>query len=575
MGRIYSRKPIRSFKKTLITGGVIMKSIQTKFLVLILSCVVLCSAVIGGAGIQYAKHVVDADSAQAMNLMCEGKNGELDALLSRIEQSVGTLSVYALEQLGSVKKLKSDPDYVKKYSQQLESVAVNAAANTEGALAVYVRFNPEFTSPTSGLFWSKTDQSGRFEKLTPTDLSSYDPSDLQHVGWYYVPVKTGKAVWMEPYLNQNINVQMISYVVPIYKDNTVVGVVGMDIDFTMIEELVDDIKIYQSGYAFLADEKGMVMFHQQVSMGTSMERLDSSLIPAAKELATGSSGNELFTYQWSGQEKKMAFRTLRNGMRLAITAPVKEIDAAKDRLVRLIFAAAVLITLLSALLTLLFTRRLVRPLKELNSAAQKIAAGDLSISLTQTTKDEVGTLAESFQQTVNHLQKYIDYINGLAYRDSLTGVKNKAAYQEAEHRLDEQIRYGRPEFAVVVFDINGLKWVNDHLGHDFGDMLIISACRLICETFKHSPVYRIGGDEFVTILEGADYEKYPELLDDFQRKVEQHEQSEHPYGRLSIARGIAIYSNASDLVFANVFKRADSAMYQNKAAMKAKESADQ
>ena len=77
------------------------------------------------------------------------------------------------------------------------------------------------------------------------------------------------------------------------------------------------------------------------------------------------------------------------------------------------------------------------------------------------------------QQTVNHLQKYINYINGLAYRDGLTGVKNKTAYQETVIRLEEQTRIGRPQFAVVVFDINGLKEINDTNGHDFGDMLII------------------------------------------------------------------------------------------------------
>ena len=150
--------------------------------------------------------------------------------------------------------------------------------------------------------------------------------------------------------------------------------------------------------------------------------------------------------------------------------------------------------------------------RQLTEAAKKIAAGDLSVNLLQRMgdKDEVGKLAESFQQTVEHLQKYINYINGLAYRDSLTGVKNKTAYIEAESRFEEQMRLGRPEFAVAVLDINGLKRINDTYGHDFGDMLIINACRIICKVFQHSPVYRIGGDEFAVILEKTDYEHYPE-----------------------------------------------------------------
>ncbi len=545
-----------------------MRSIQTKFIALILGCVLLCSLVIGGAGIYNAQQMADTDSAQIMNLQCSDKAREMNALLSRIEQSVKTLAVYASGHLESAERLKSDPDYLESYTRQVEPVAVNAAANTEGAMAVYVRYNPEFTPPTSGLFWSKTSLDGSFRQLTPTDFSGYSPEDTEHVGWYYIPVKNGKPTWMAPYLNENINVKMISYVIPLYMDNETVGVVGMDIDFAVLEELVDSTRLYQNGYAFLVDDAGNVVCHKELAMGTSMAKTDASLQPVAEELENGTSGSSLFSYTWQGQQRRMAFRSLNNGMRLVVTAPAAEIDAAKNRLVLQSLAALAAISALSVLLTVCMTRRLVKPLKELNAAAQKIAAGDLSISLTQPTKDEVGVLAESFQQTVNQLQKYINYINGLAYRDPMTGAKNKAAYQEAEHRLEDQMRMGRPTFAVLMLDINDLKSVNDSYGHDFGDMLIIDACKIISKSFQHSPVYRIGGDEFVVILENDDCERYAALLEVFEQEIEAHNRQARPDSQLSIARGIALYDSATDLVFANVFKRADDAMYQNKAAMK-------
>ncbi|MDO4270800.1 MAG: diguanylate cyclase [Eubacteriales bacterium] len=547
-----------------------MKSIQTKFIALILSCVLLSSAVIGGAGVRIAHTVVDRDSAQIMNLLCSDKASELDALLSRIEQSVKTLALYTSEQLESLDRLKADAAYMEAYTSQLKSVAVNAADNTEGALAVYIRFNPEFAPPTSGLFWSRTTKNGKFEALTPTDFSTYSPSDTEHVGWYYIPVQNGAATWMEPYYNQNIGVQMISYVIPLYRDNETVGVVGMDIDFGIMEDVVNGIRVYDSGCAFLVDAKGVIMCHKEIPMGTPMASADKSLAPVVTELANGTTGSSLFAYHWKGQEKELSFRTLRNAMHLAVTAPVSEIDEARNKLVRHILAALLLIAALSVVLTVLFTRRLIRPLKELNVAAKKIAAGDYSVTISNQTKDEVGTLADSFQKTVASLQQYITYINGLAYRDPLTGVKNKTAYLEFERQMEERMRTGRPEFAVVVMDINGLKAVNDTCGHDFGDILIIDACKLICRTFKRSPVYRIGGDEFVVILENADLENYVELLEEFSRGMAGR--GSRPGESISIARGVAIYDSQTDLVFANVFKRADDAMYQNKAAMKARES---
>ncbi|MBS6952769.1 MAG: diguanylate cyclase [Enterocloster asparagiformis] len=547
-----------------------MKSIQTKFIILILSCVFICSAVIGGAGIINAERVVDQDAAMMMNYRCSELASELNALFSRIELSVKTLTVFTNEHLESVDRLKNDQSYQQKFTEQLESVAVNAANNTEGAVAVYVRFNPAFTPPTSGLFWSKTNLNGSFQRLTPTDFSKYSPTDTEHVGWYYIPVKNGKATWLAPYSNENINVQMISYVIPIYKDNETVGVVGMDIDFDIIKDMINDVHIYDSGYAFLTDDKANVMCHKTYPFGISMCSVDKSLIPLVTELENGTSGSSLFQYTNNDVKKKMAFRTLRNGMRLAVTAPLTEIDRSKNTLLLQIVISFLVIAPLSVLVTVQITRRMIRPLKELNTAAKKIAEGDLSICLTQQSKDEVGTLADSFQQTVNHLQKYINYINSLAYRDALTGVKNKAAYQDAERRLEEQMRRGRPEFAVVVLDINDLKHINDHFGHDFGDMLIIDACKLICKSFAHSPVYRVGGDEFAVILEGADYENYQQLLENFKNAVIDYNENNHQDNHLSIARGIAIYNSETDLVFSNVFKRADDAMYQNKADMKRK-----
>ena len=545
-----------------------MKSIQTKFIVLILGCILLSSSVIGGAGILNAKHVVDEDSVKIMNLMCKEKTQEINALLSRIQQSVKTLAVYSIEQLESVERLKTDSEYINAYTQKLEAVAVNAASNTEGAMAVYVRFNPEFTPPTSGLFWSKTALDGSFRQHLPTDFSRFSPEDTEHVGWYYIPIRNGKATWMHPYLNKNINVQMISFVIPLYMNNQTVGVVGMDIDFSVITDIVKGMRVYQNGYALLTDKAANIMCHREFGLGAPLDSADGALRPVALEIQNGTSGSSLFSYTWRGEDKKMAFRTLSNGMKLAITSPVSEINAARNNLTLQISVALIVIATFSVLLTVIMTRRLTRPLRELNEAAKKIAAGDLSVCLTQQTKDEVGTLAESFQQTVEHLQKYISYINGLAYRDALTGVKNKTAYQDTESRFEEEMRQGKPEFAVVVLDINGLKKVNDTYGHDFGDMLIISACRLICKTFQHSPVYRIGGDEFVVILEKSDFDHYPELLEKLQKEIDGYNRNARADTQVSIARGIAIYNSETDLVFANVFKRADDAMYQNKAAMK-------
>lgn len=153
----------------------------------------------------------------------------------------------------------------------------------------------------------------------------------------------------------------------------------------------------------------------------------------------------------------------------------------------------------------------------------------------------------------------------LAYTDSLTGVKSKHAYVEKEEQIDLLISGKKAgSFGVVVFDLNGLKEVNDTRGHDTGDEYIIEACRLICECFKRSPVYRIGGDEFVAVIDGEDYANRAGILGGFDMRIENNLKN----GRVVVATGMAEFDPVRDNCYKSVFERADSIMYQRKKILK-------
>lgn len=154
----------------------------------------------------------------------------------------------------------------------------------------------------------------------------------------------------------------------------------------------------------------------------------------------------------------------------------------------------------------------------------------------------------------------------MANKDALTGVKNKRAYVQAETELDKQIEAGQQQpFAIVVCDVNGLKQVNDTQGHNAGDDYIRSACTIICNTFKHSPVFRIGGDEFAVILRGADFAARCELMKQLQVTLQQHKTN----GIVLLAAGISVFNPEQDMRVQDVFERADTCMYADKECCKA------
>lgn len=148
--------------------------------------------------------------------------------------------------------------------------------------------------------------------------------------------------------------------------------------------------------------------------------------------------------------------------------------------------------------------------------------------------------------------------------DALTGVKNKHAYLEAESQMDSLIaEHCAPLFAIVMLDINDLKKVNDTTGHQAGDQYLRDASKIICDIFKHSPVFRIGGDEFAVIAQGTDYACLEERLG----KMQDHNAQALVSGGIVIACGMAKFEN--DTCVATVFERADHTMYENKSRLKA------
>ena len=167
----------------------------------------------------------------------------------------------------------------------------------------------------------------------------------------------------------------------------------------------------------------------------------------------------------------------------------------------------------------------------------------------------------------NEQARALHHANELARRDMLTGTKNKNAFNELEESIQEAINEtgSVSPFAIVVCDINNLKTMNDTHGHKAGDEYICAASRLVCNVFTHSPVFRIGGDEFVVFLSGSDLANKDQLIERLRDQVMDNiRSSKGPV----LAAGIAVYKPETDRSFSDVFRRADSMMYQNKTRLK-------
>ena len=244
-----------------------------------------------------------------------------------------------------------------------------------------------------------------------------------------------------------------------------------------------------------------------------------------------------------------------------------EIIGGKSDVPLLAWLAGMIVLALSVLLTWFFTGRITRPLKQLTEAAQQADQGYYDVTLDYNGKDEIGTLTRTFRRMAGHMKDYVSDLNKRANVDSLTSVRNKGAFtsfvEEMQKKLDENPN--DTEFAVGIFDCDDLKEINDRYGHDKGDLYLKTASRLICKVFQHSPVFRIGGDEFAAILRNEDLRHREELVESFNKAMDRiSAAAENPWEQVHVSIGIAVFDPAQDDSITDLIRRADRVMYTNK-----------
>ncbi len=386
-------------------------NITKKISLMVAVCTVVSSAAVGILSLTHSSVFMTEKSSAIMSSECSNVSSEINACLSRVAQSVNTVSDIAMADLDDFGKFQTDSAYVADFTAKMEQVLMNASSNTEGAVCSYLRYNPDFTEPTSGLFMTRNSTEEPFQSVTPTDFSVYDKTDMEHVGWYYTPVNNGAATWMSPYYNANVGIYMISYVVPLFYNGTNVGIVGMDIDFSMIENASEDSDTYETYLPILVDSGSNVMYCRELEFGSALADAGNTgaLI---SQLESGDS--QMVTATIGGVNRRAMFSALDNGMKLIVTADGAEIFSENNQLAVRILITMIIVCALAVTVTVLIVRKMSRPLQSLNEAAKRIAAGELDVSVECSSNDDIGELAKSFGMTADQLRNYSGYITELS-----------------------------------------------------------------------------------------------------------------------------------------------------------------
>lgn len=536
-----------------------MHSLRTRFTVLTICVVILAVTSVSFISIFFIRTNEHNKADQLLLLLCETGERNIDNYFDGVSKSVAKMSNYAESDLEGL-----DEASLERHMKDVREYFDIVASKTNGVLTYYYRVDPAVSSKVKGFWYTNLDGEG-FTEHKVTDITLYDTEDTSKLVWFTVPKHEGKPIWIPPYITDNLDKRVISYNVPIYFKGQFIGVIGIEIDYSTMAEQVDNIRLYSNGYAFINDYEGNLFYHPRIDI----TKLNEETMPITPDGVVDD--NTFFRYKFDGVEKEGAWLPLSNGMRLNVVAPIAETEGSWMRLFTNILVISLAILAMASIFTMIYTRKIAKPLKQLTEAAEKVDRGNYDYNLTYDKDDEVGRLTRTFQRLVDDMRKHIGDLNHRVFIDSLTKIKNKAAFTNACNEIQTQIDSDNAvaPFAVGILDCNDLKYVNDFFGHEKGDYYLKNASKTICDIFQHSPVFRIGGDEFAVLLRNYDYQNREVLVRQFKNTAtEINSSAKHKWEKVDVAIGMADYDPAEDFYVSDVVRRADRMMYENKHKLK-------
>ena len=538
-----------------------MKSIRSRITFIIVIAIVLSTGITMLIGINDVVKLGQSSSQQALKLLCESGEKNLDYYFESVSQSVDLVAAYAESDLEAVGE--------KSLKEHMERVSIffgKVARQTNGVLTYYYRIDPEYTDEVTG-FWFIDANGNGYTEHAVTDISQYDVNDTSHIVWFTIPRASRRPVWIPPYITENLDKRVISYNVPVMLRNRFVGVIGIEIEYSTMASQVDNIRLYEHGYAYLNDAKGNIIYHPNIDILT----LSEEEIP--KTPAELQEYEKFIRYEFDGVEKEVYRLPLENGMILNVSVPVSEINGSWKNLIRRTVIVSVSLIIIFILLTWWFSRRITEPLEELVEATKKVNDGVYDIELSYNGTDEVGTLTASFRTLIGNLKIYINELNELnqhlqddnltleaaTIRDSLTGVKNRFAL-----RRDYDFYYEK-DIHLMMLDIDDFKHVNDQFGHSVGDYLLKKTGEALIDNFGAEHSYRYGGDEFLVLYPDISEDDFKKLVFNLENQLEEIYLGEkkmpvyfsagYVYGRSVLRDDIRLMLREADMLLYQVKKK--------------------
>ncbi|MCM1988958.1 methyl-accepting chemotaxis protein [Oceanirhabdus seepicola] len=396
------------------------RKISTKITVAITLMIIISSLTLSLINANHTGDILESDALEQLELLSQSKSNEFDVLLESAESSLKSFSSL-INATFDFEQFKSDPNYVATYDGVISKVVEENIENND-VLSMYVVFNPDLIGFTYDVNYSIKD--GSLVRAPMFTMKDFEPNSGK-TDWYYAAKNAKKPLWLKPYFWEDFNRDIISYEIPIYQDGELLAVLGTSFDFNIFRNEINDIKVYEEGYAFLLDQNYDVLVHHTLAMG---ECFDKVLNGKFKTITAKMSEKESDTikYKYDGQEKIMSFTRVANGNIIALTVSKKEIFQEMNSAMFFMIIVSLVIVIISIAMSSFLGRSISKPIVRVTELITKTEELDLSYASDYENllkyNDEIGIMSRALFNTRKVLRKVIGNI-----KENSNVIDNEAA----------------------------------------------------------------------------------------------------------------------------------------------------
>ena len=389
--------------------------IKTKVIVVLLISSLGLVGIIGLINIYKSNEIIRNEVEEKLFYLAQSHGNRIDQSLEKVHQ-LGNHFSTSIINLTDLARIQEDREYFLNYKRNEIDNLVKNFARLDATFGAYFYFNPKLLGAAHDI-WYRKSEGGAYERQpeAPKEYysrnypwnSMYGKHSNVNMDWYYKPIDKGRAVWSDLYGDWvDSSLRTLSYTKAVYKEGTLLGVAGMDINFNKIREAIEEIKVYENGYAFLLDKDYNFLLHPEYSKEQRLNDLVSENV--FEKLSETNNG--ILNYSLAGEELVVAYTELLNGWTLSVAVPRQEIFAERFELIYLLGGLIIISGLIALLLSYLLKNKVLTPIEKSVGYCEQIAAGDFSFTIDENfleRNDEVGNLAKGLKGIKANLQDMI------------------------------------------------------------------------------------------------------------------------------------------------------------------------